>query len=72
MAKISVHLGFTFRVGDLATNQYGRIDMSIDQIDTDLDIEEQLDTSKDAAEKVWNVIRGQVDEKLENMLDEAN
>ena len=72
MAKISVHLGFTFRVGDLATNQYGRIDMSIDQIDTDLDIEEQLDTSKDAAEKVLNVIRGQVDEKLENMLDEAN
>ena len=69
MAKISVHLGFTFRVGDLATNQYGRIDISID---TDLDIEEQLDTSKDAAEKVWNVIRGQVDEKLENMLDEAN
>tara|TARA_R110002020_G_scaffold2594_2_gene12354 strand:+ start:5587 stop:5805 length:219 start_codon:yes stop_codon:yes gene_type:complete len=72
MAKVSVHLGFTFRVGDLATNQYGRIDLSIDQIDTDLNIEEQLDTSKDAAEKVWNVIRGQVDEKLENMLDEAN
>ena len=72
MAKVSVHLGFTFRVGDLATNQYGRIDLTIDQIDTDLNIEEQLDTSKDAAEKVWNVIRGQVDEKLENMLDEAN
>ena len=67
-----MHLGFTFRVGDLATNQYGRIDMSIDQIDTDLDIEEQLDTSKDAAERVWKVIRTQVDEKLENMLDEAN
>ena len=72
MAKVSMHLGFTFRVGDLSTNQYGRIDMNIDQIDTDLDIEEQLDTSKDAAEKVWNVIRVQVDEKLENMLDEAN
>ena len=72
MAKVSMHLGFTFRVGDLATNQYGRIDMSIDQIDTDLDIEEQLDTSKDAAERVWKVIRTQVDEKLENMLDEAD
>ena len=72
MAKVSMHLGFTFRVGDLATNQYGRIDMSIDQIDTDLNIEEQLDTSKDAAERVWKVIRTQVDEKLENMLDEAN
>ena len=72
MAKVSVHLGFTFRVGDLATNQYGRIDLSIDQIDTDLNIEEQLDTSKDAAAKVWKVIRSQVDEKIENMLDEAN
>ena len=37
MAKVSVHLGFTFRVGDLATNQYGRMDLSVDQIDGILD-----------------------------------
>ena len=43
MAKVSMHLGFTFRVGDLATNQYGRIDMNVDQIDTELPLDEQLD-----------------------------
>ena len=46
MAKVSMHLGFTFRVGDLSTNQYGRIDLSIDQIDTELPVEPQLEESK--------------------------
>ena len=34
MAKVSVHLGFTFRVGPLEQNQYGRVDLTVDQIDT--------------------------------------
>ena len=40
MPKVSMHLGFTFRVGDLQTNQYGRIDLSVDQIDTELPIQQ--------------------------------
>ena len=70
MAKISMHLGFTFSVGDLSTNQYGRIDMSIDQIDTDLPLKPQLDDTKDKAEEIWKVLRGQVDEKIGDMIDE--
>ena len=70
MAKISMHFGFTFRVGDLQPNQYGRIDMSIDQIDTDLPLKPQLDDTKDKAEEIWKVLRGQVDEKIGDMLDE--
>ena len=27
MAKVSAHLGFTFRVGPLEQNQYGRVDL---------------------------------------------
>ena len=69
MAKVSVHLGFTFRVGDLSTNQYGRIDVSVDQIDTELPLQPQLDDTGDKAEKVWKFIRDQVDEKIEDMLD---
>ena len=68
MAKVSMHLGFTFRVGDLQTNQYGRIDVSVDQIDTDLPIDEQLDQTTDAAEQVWSFLRKQVDEKIERVL----
>ena len=35
MAKVSVHLGFTFRVGSLDTNQYSRIDIDIREVDTE-------------------------------------
>ena len=71
MAKVSMHLGFTFRVGELSTNQYGRIDLSVDQIDTELPIEQQLEESKDAAEQVWTFIKTKVDSNIDEMLDEA-
>jgi len=69
MAKVSMHLGFTFRVGDLSTNQYGRIDLSIDQIDTDLPIEEQLKDSKNAADNIWKFVKESVDTRLDEILD---
>ena len=71
MAKVSMHLGFTFRVGELSTNQYGRIDLSVDQIDTELPIDQQLEESKDAAEQVWTFIKTKVDSNIDEMLDEA-
>ena len=71
MAKVSMHLGFTFRVGDLSTNQYGRIDLSVDQIDTDLPIDKQLERSKNAAEQVWKFIKTKVDANIDEMLDES-
>ena len=69
MAKVSMHLGFTFRVGDLSTNQYGRIDLSVDQIDTDLPIEEQIKDSKNAAENIWKFVKESVDTRLDEILD---
>ena len=70
MAKVSMHLGFTFRVGELSTNQYGRIDLSVDQIDTGLPIEQQLEESKAAAEQVWKFIKTKVDYDLVNLFVE--
>ena len=72
MAKVSVHLGFTFRVGDLSTNQYGRMDLSIDQIDTELPLEEQLDDSKRTAENVWTFVKEKIDKQIDEVLDESN
>ena len=71
MAKVSVHLGFTFRVGDLSTNQYGRMDLSVDQIDTELPIDKQLEESKAAADQVWKFVKGKVDSQIDGILDEA-
>ena len=69
MAKVSRHLGFTFRVGELSTNQYGRIDLSIDQIDTELPIDEQLADVGYTADQVWDVLQAKVDAQLENVLE---
>ena len=69
MAKVSMHLGFTFRVGDLAKNQYGRLDLSIDQIDTDLPVDEQLEAVGYTADQVWDVLRTRVDSELGTIVD---
>ena len=69
MTKVSVHLGFTFRVGDLATNQYGRVDLSIDQIDTSLPISQQIDEAGMVADQVWDVLKSRVDAQIEGVLD---
>ena len=69
MAKVSVHLGFTFRVGALDTNQYSRIDVDVRDIDTDLSVTDQLTETGKALENVWNVVRKTVDEKIESVLD---
>ena len=69
MAKVSVHLGFTFRVGPLDTNQYSRIDVDVRDIDTELSVSDQLKESGTALESVRETVRKTVDEKIENVLD---
>ena len=64
-----MHLGFTFRVGELSTNQYGRIDLSIDQIDTDLPLDEQLEDAGYTADQVWDVIKTKVDSQVDGILE---
>ena len=64
-----MHLGFTFRVGDLSTNQYGRIDLSFDQIDTELPLDEQLADAGYAADQVWDVLKTKIDSQVDGLLD---
>ena len=68
MPKVSVHIGFTFRVGPLDQNQYGRIDLNIDQIDTDLPLDKQLEESKAIADTVFEVAKAKVDAQIDDML----
>ena len=72
MAKIDAHLGFTFRVGDMNSNQYSRVDVTISDVDSDLPIENQLDKSKETIDKVWEEVRSQVDSKVDAILDETS
>ena len=72
MAKIDVHLGFTFKVGNANSNQYSRVDVTIGDVDSDLPIEDQLDKSKETIDKVWEEVRSQVDSKVDQILDETS
>ena len=69
MPKVSSHIGYTFRVGPLEQNQYARVDLTVDQIDTELPIEPQLEDSKKAADIMWEFIKGKVDAQMDDMLD---
>ena len=68
MAKVSMHLGFTFRIGDLSTNQYARVDMNVDQIDTEAPVDIQLAGVKDTANQIWEYIQKNVDDKIVNTI----
>jgi len=70
MAKVSVHLGFTFRVGPLDQNQYGRVDLTFDQIDTELPIEPQIKDSKEVADVVFGEVKERIDSQIDEMLDD--
>ena len=72
MAKVDVHLGFTFRVGPLEQNQYGRVDLTVSQIDTELPVEPQLEESKEVADVVWTFVKGKIASLIDEMLDTGN
>ena len=69
MAKVSMHLGFTFRIGDLSTNQYASIDVNVDQIDTGVPVDIQV---KDTANQIWGYMKEEVDNKILEVLDEGS
>jgi len=69
MAKVDMHLGFTFRVGPLDMNQYGRVDVNVNAIDTDLDAETQMEAVQGAADIMWSFIKDTIDTKIEEVLD---
>ena len=69
MPKIALHLGFTFRVCPLDTNQYGRFDLTAYDIDTSLPLEPQLTEINDATDKVWEFVKNTIDTQIDEIID---
>ena len=67
MPKISQSLGFTFRVGDPASNQYAKINVEISEVDTALPVEPQLAEAKQALNEVWKFIMSGVDKEVQKI-----
>ena len=71
MAKVSHSLSFTFRVGD-ASNQFAKINLEVNDIDTDLPIEEQLRNVENATDVVWSYLRNKLDRVIEEILNDKD
>ena len=71
MAKIGVKIGFTFRIGALDTNQYGRMDMEVHDIDTELPIDDQLEEAGLTLDKAYKAVHDKVDGEIRNILQKG-
>lgn len=69
MAKIDYKKGYTFRIGPLDHMQFARVDISINEIDTELDIPTQLKDASYTIEEIHKVIGEKVDAAIEEVLD---
>ncbi len=58
--RIDCHVGLTFHIGPVSSNQYGRIDLTFKDIDPELDLEAQLGQGKNVASKAFVTVVEQV------------
>tara|TARA_R110000824_G_scaffold100319_2_gene238608 strand:+ start:1134 stop:1397 length:264 start_codon:yes stop_codon:yes gene_type:complete len=67
---VDMHIGFTFRVGDLSTNQYARTDISYNGLDTSLPMAPQIENCREASDMAFpdmrEFIAGQINEILDS------
>lgn len=67
--KVDVHVGYTFLVGPISSNQYGRLDVTYREIDTDLPLVEQLQAGRQVAATAFKAALGDLDTQVEVILD---
>ncbi len=59
MAKLMASVGFTLSVKP-GSFEYARFDVGLGEIDTDLDVDEQLKVAFDGYKKMWPFIEAQL------------
>ena len=69
MAKVSHSLSFTFRVGE-ASNQFAKVNLEVNEIDTDLPLDEQMRDAENAIDTIWTYMRNKLDREIEEILNE--
>jgi len=66
---VDMHIGFTFRVGDLSTNQYARVDISYNGLDTSLPMKPQIENCREASDVAFPDMRDFIDAQMDEILD---
>lgn len=68
MAYLAIKSGFTIHIGHPSLNEYGRCDVEVTGINTDIDIEAQMNAVGEAFDKLWPVVKGKLDEQATEVL----
>lgn len=63
--RVSVHVGLTFQVGPMSSNQYGRVDVNLDDIDPDQPIKPQIEGGVGATQVAFKAALAELDEQVE-------
>ena len=63
MAKVGVKIGFTLKLSK-DSFEYIRPDISIEDVDTEKDVDVQLSAAVEAFNKTWKAVNAQVEEKV--------
>ena len=76
MAKIGEELVFTFRIGDLSLNQFAKVRVSVDEVDTDVNLSDQLPDvkleEKPTPAMLYAYVKSQIDKQITDIQNEVN
>lgn len=75
MAKIGGELVFTFRIGELSLNQFAKVRLSVDEVDTGVNLNEQLPDvkleEKPTPAMIYAYIKSQIDRQITDIQNEV-
>ena len=64
---VNVHVGVTFHIGSVNSNQYGRVDLEYRDLDPALDIDTQLAAGKAVAGKAFAQLVSEVNKQVQEV-----
>lgn len=67
--KVDCHIGITFHLGAVSSNQFARMDIAFRDIDPELPLAAQIQSGNEVAAKAFNALLPALDARVEEMLN---
>ena len=71
MARVSVEVGVTLHIGNPSNNEYLKVSAGIHDIDTELDLRDQLEIAHDYLNGTWALVSERIEQRIKEEMDRA-
>lgn len=68
MASLTIKTGFTIHIGHPSTNEYGRCDVEVYGINTEVDLDAQMAAVSECFDKAWPILKDKLDVQASEVL----